>query len=275
MWILRRNVEGAPRSNELGHTNIRMLGGVRGEINDEWNYDFYYMHGQNNQYDSYNNDLNITRIGNALDVIEDPDTGEWVCRNDAGNGCVPWNIFTNSGTGMVSTTTAHGVTQEAIDYMSTVAVQYGVTSIEVFNLTFTSDWENYGVALPSASEGVQMAIGAEYREEYFKNTPDEVYRTGERGRLRRRHRADRRCPSTSRKPSSSSSSPSSRTSRAPRTSPSSSATAIPTTRPPAASAPTRSRRATPRPRAGASAAATTAPSARPTSPSSTGRRAST
>ncbi len=53
-----------------------------------------------------------------------------------------------------------------------------MTSIDVFNLTFTSDWENYGVALPSASEGVQMAIGAEYREEYIKSTPDEVYRTG-------------------------------------------------------------------------------------------------
>jgi outer membrane receptor protein involved in Fe transport len=167
VWIFRRNVEGDPRSNEIGHSNIRMLGGVRGEINDEWNYDFYYMHGQNNQYDSYNNDLNVGRIGNALDVIEDPDTGEWVCRSgDA--GCVPWNIFQEGA-----------VTQEAIDYMSTVAVQYAVTSIDVFNLTFTSDWENYGIALPSASEGVQMAIGAEYREEYLKNSPDEVYRNAD------------------------------------------------------------------------------------------------
>jgi len=166
VFILRRNVEGAPRSNELGHSNVRLLAGMRGEISDEWNYDFYYLKGQNNQYDSYNNDLNITRIGNALDVIEDPDTGEWVCRNDAANGCVPWNIFQEGA-----------VTQEAVNYMSTVAVQYAVTSIDVFNLTFTSDWENYGVALPSASEGVQMAIGAEYREEYLKNTPDEVYRT--------------------------------------------------------------------------------------------------
>ncbi len=177
MWILRRNVEGAPRSNEIGHSNIRMLGGVRGEINDEWNYDFYYMHGQNNQYDSYNNDLNITRIGYALDVIEDPDTGEWVCRNDAENGCVPWNIFTNNGSGVAVDNYRDGATTEAIDYMSTVAVQYAVTSIDVFNLTFTSDWENYGIAIPSASEGVQFAAGLEYREEYLKNTPDEVYRT--------------------------------------------------------------------------------------------------
>jgi len=178
MWILRRNVEGAPRSNALGHSNIRMLGGVRGEISDEWNYDFYYMHGQSNAYNSYNNDLNVNRIGNALTIIEDPDTGEWVCASGSDDGCVPWNIFTNSGTAATVDDFHNGVTQEAIDYISTVAVSYSTTSIDVFNLTFTSDWENYGVALPSASEGVQMAIGAEYREEYIQSVPDEVYRTG-------------------------------------------------------------------------------------------------
>lgn len=166
VYIGRRNVEGAPRSNALGHTNIRMLAGVRGEINDEWKYDFYWMHGQNDSQDSYNNDLSVERIGNALDVIEDPDTGEIVCRS--GGDCVPWNIFQEGA-----------VTQEAIDYISTVAVMYGNTELEVFNLTFTSDWENYGFALPSASEGLQMAIGAEYREEHMRNMPDQIYRTGD------------------------------------------------------------------------------------------------
>ena len=103
-------------------------------------------------------------VEQALDVVVDPDTGEWVCRAGSGDGCVPWNIFTNSGTQMVVDDYRNGVTQEAIDYLSISAVRYSVTSIDVFNLTFTSDWENYGIALPSASEGVQMAVGAEYRE---------------------------------------------------------------------------------------------------------------
>jgi outer membrane receptor protein involved in Fe transport len=47
----------------------------------------------------------------------------------------------------------------------------------VINLTLTSDWENYGIAIPGASEGVQAAIGAEYREESMVYTPDENYRT--------------------------------------------------------------------------------------------------
>jgi len=169
LYVGRRNVEGNPRTNQLGHTNIRMLVGLRGEIGDNWNYDFYYMNGQNDSQTSYVNDLNTARLINALDVIEDPDSGEWVCRNGGGDGCVPWNIFQEGA-----------VTQEAVDYISTVAVMYGKTSIEVFNLTFTSDWENYGIAIPSATEGVQMAVGAEYREEAMARMPDEVYRTGNR-----------------------------------------------------------------------------------------------
>ena len=178
-WILRRNVEGIGRTNQLGHNNIRLLGGLRGELNDEWSYDFYWLRAMNNSNDSYVNDLSIQRVGNALDVIEDPDTGEWVCRSGSGDGCVPWNIFRNDGTGMVVDDYRLGVTQEAIDYISTVAVQYGNTVTQVFNLTFKTDWENYGIAIPSASEGLQAAMGLEYREEWMANHPDNTYQTAD------------------------------------------------------------------------------------------------
>ncbi len=69
------------------------------------------------------------------------------------------------------------VTQEAIDYISTVAVLYRTTTTEVVNLTFTGDLEDYGVVIPSASEGLQLAAGAEYRKEWLSNVPDEVYQT--------------------------------------------------------------------------------------------------
>lgn len=167
VYILRRNVEGAPRSNAIRHTNFRLLAGVRGQINDQWSYDVYGMHAQTNNADSYNNDLSVERIGNALDVIVDPDTGEWVCRSgDA--GCVPWNIFQEGA-----------VTQEAIDYMSTVAVMYGTTRTQVVNATFTGDLEDYGMAFPSATEGIQVALGTEYRKEHLSRTPDQVYRTAD------------------------------------------------------------------------------------------------
>jgi outer membrane receptor protein involved in Fe transport len=165
-WILRRNVEGGNRTNQIGHDNYRLVAGMRGDINDEWSYDLYYLNAQNNQFESYINDLNVGRIANALDVIGDrDDPSTWACRS--GGDCVPWNIFQEGA-----------VTPEAVAYISTNAVMYGRTKTQVANLTFTSDWENYGIMVPSASEGIQVAVGGEYRKQWLRNVPDEVYEFG-------------------------------------------------------------------------------------------------
>jgi len=172
VYMYRRNVEGAPRSSQIGHTNMREVAGLRGDIADAWDYDLYWLRAESNLQNSFINDFSVERTGHALDVIEDPDTGEWVCRNEQAraNGCVPWNIFQEGA-----------VTQEAIDYISTVAVAYGTTKTEVANLTFTGDLEGYGVMIPSADEGLQLAVGAEYRSEWLKYMPDEVNEVGAAG----------------------------------------------------------------------------------------------
>ncbi len=164
--ILRRNVEGDARSEFMRHSNFRMVAGVRGDINDNWSYDVYGMHAQTNMEDTYLNDLDIDRITDALDVIVDPDTGDWVCRS--GNpGCVPWNVFE-----------AGAVDPAAIDYIKTRLVLFGTTRTQVLNATFTGDLEDYGMILPGAIEGIQMAVGTEWREEFLERIVDETYRTG-------------------------------------------------------------------------------------------------
>ena len=165
--IFRRNVEGNPRSNGLGHDNIRLVAGLRGDLGDTWAYDFYFLHAQNNSLDQYNNDINIRRMGYALDIITDPDTGDPVCRVDSENGCVPWNIFLEGG-----------VTQEALDYIIADYTTAGRVMTEVTNLTFTGDLEDYGLTIPSASEGLAIAVGGEYRKEHIANYPDEIYQFG-------------------------------------------------------------------------------------------------
>ena len=167
--VLRRNVEGPPRSNQIGHTNFRLVGGLRGDIGGSWRYDFYGLHAENNAQFSYVNDLNVQRMRNAVDVIVDPDTGEWVCRS-GDPGCAPWNIFQEGA-----------VTQEAIDYISTTALMNIDYRTRVLNLTFTGDLEEYGLKIPSASEGLQVAVGGEYRSEFQQIRPDEVYLTGTAG----------------------------------------------------------------------------------------------
>jgi len=166
LTILRRNIEGGNRTNIIRHTNYRIVAGLKGEIDDTWSYDVYGMHASNIASESYINDMNVDRIKDALDVIADPVTGEAVCRS-GNTGCAPWNIFT-----------AGGVTQEALDYMTTVAIMNGSTTTNIASASFTGDLGNYGASLPWAEDGVQIAAGVEHRKEKMTATPDEVYSKG-------------------------------------------------------------------------------------------------
>ncbi|MCG6922935.1 MAG: TonB-dependent receptor [Acidobacteria bacterium] len=167
---LRRNVEGGPRTSQFRHTTFRLLSGLRGDISPGWSYDLYGLHAQMSSPYSFINDFDIDRIGYAMDVVGDPsDPSTWRCRS-GDPGCVPWNIFQ-----------AGGVTQEAIDYMSVAALSAYRTRTQMLNLTVRGDLEVYGVAFPSASEGVQLALGAEYRDERLSFIPDEVTQQGAAG----------------------------------------------------------------------------------------------
>jgi outer membrane receptor protein involved in Fe transport len=170
VYIRRRNSEGGPRTGTMGNFNYRLVGGLRGDINDFWSYDLYGLHAEINFQGSWLNDLSVQRLANALDVIEDPETGEWVCRSGSEDGCVPWNIFQEGA-----------VTQEAVDYISTVALASGTARTRVLNLTFKGDLEGHGLKIPSAIEGLQVAIGAEYRSELLQEVYDEVFLTGAGG----------------------------------------------------------------------------------------------
>lgn len=169
VFILRRNVEGGPRNEDISHTTYRIVGGVRGDLNDNWSYDIAGLTAEASADFAYDNDLNVNRMREALDVIEDPETGEFVCRdaNARANGCVPWNIFQ-----------AGGVNQAALDYMSTVAVGFGKTQTQTLTATMSGDLEAYGLRMPTATEGLAVAIGTSYRDEFLRYRPDEVYQFG-------------------------------------------------------------------------------------------------
>ncbi len=165
--ILRRSVETGPRTDQLRHTSWRMVAGVKGDINDMWSYDLYGLYTEVSAPISYINDLNTNRLQDALLVDGDPDDpSTWVCRS--GNaGCAPWNVFQTGG-----------VTQAAIDYITTNAVLTSGTQTMMVNGTFFGDLEGWGLMFPGASEGIQVAVGAEYREESLYVNPDEVYELG-------------------------------------------------------------------------------------------------
>jgi iron complex outermembrane receptor protein len=163
--IYRRNVEGGGRVSQLRHTALRYSVGLKGEINKVWSYDFYGLQAEMHSPQSYANDLNANRLQDTLIVDGNPgDPSSWVCRS-GNTGCVPWNIFK-----------VGGVTQGALDYLSLPLILNSGTRTRVVSGNVKADLKGYGLAFPSATEGIKVALGAEYRQEYLFVNPDLAYR---------------------------------------------------------------------------------------------------
>jgi outer membrane receptor protein involved in Fe transport len=176
----RRNVEGGGRQDDLEHTSYRGVVGVRGAFADAWSYDAYGQYGTTVYAENYLNDFSYNRLSKALVAVTDTrpgsaTLGQPVCRvnvdadvtNDDPN-CVPYNIWS-----------AGGVTQAAIDYLQTPGFQEGRTTEVVLSGAITGDLGHYGVKLPSASDGLGVAVGAEYRSEESILRTDQSFQTGD------------------------------------------------------------------------------------------------
>jgi outer membrane receptor protein involved in Fe transport len=160
VYILRRNVEGGDRLDNLTHTSYRTVLGLRGEIAPGWKYDTYVMDGTSRLAEIFSNDVSGTKVQNALDAIASP-TGP-VCANAAAIGCVPYNVFS-----------LHSVSPAAAGYISSQGFSGGYTTERIFNATATGDL-GY-IKTPWAKDGLGVAIGTEYRQEKSQISFDQEY----------------------------------------------------------------------------------------------------
>jgi outer membrane receptor protein involved in Fe transport len=170
--ILRRNVEGGPRQDDLQHVSYRAVIGSKGELSPAWSYDISYQYGRNNYSQTYLNDLSVTRIKRALDVVTGPN-GTPVCRSALDGtdpDCVPWDIFSP---GSVTPSAA------AVAYLSTPGFSRGVVQEQIVNGFLSGSLGEYGLKTPWADRGVDIVLGAEYRKESLEFNSDTAFSTGD------------------------------------------------------------------------------------------------
>lgn len=167
--ILRRNVEGAPRQDDLQHTSFRLVAGTKGDLGEAFTYDAFYQFGRTNFAQTYLNDFSITRLGRALDVVSVG--GVATCRSvvdGSDPNCVPYDIF---GTGTVS--------NAAVNYLATPGFSRGQVEEQVASLSFTGQLGKYGIQSPWATDGIGIAVGTEYRKESLNLDTDVAFQTGD------------------------------------------------------------------------------------------------
>ena len=175
IYLGRRNVEGAGRVDDLRHTDYRVVAGMKGDITDAISYDVYGQFYRAILAERYENDFSKRRINNSLNVVLDGN-GRPACAAALRNGqglitdpnCVPYNVFATGG-----------VTQAAVNYLATPGFSSGQSDEYIASGTVTVDMGKYGLKSPLADEGVQVALGAEYRKEHVTLTNDLEFLTGD------------------------------------------------------------------------------------------------
>lgn len=188
-YIGRRSVEGGPRQQDLRYDSYRGVFGLRGNFNDTWRFDVYGQYSTVIMANTYYNDLGISKIKKALDVVSTPNLtattagqvtplghalpapGTPICQsflNDTDYNCVPWNIFQTGA-----------VTKAMTDYLALPLYARGSTAQQVFSGYIEGNLGDYGIRLPTATDGVDLVLGAEYRQEDLDFSPDSGFTNGE------------------------------------------------------------------------------------------------
>ena len=154
VYIGKRNVEGGPRASNFQHDGFRVVTGIKGAINDNWDYDASFLYGSTSSSLAYINDFFAPRIRDAVD-------GD---RCAATDGCIPYEVFTYQG-----------VTPEQAAPLLGTAIATGKTSTEVINAFVSGDT---GFNFPSADDTVMLVAGFEHRVEKYQRVSDSIFQDG-------------------------------------------------------------------------------------------------
>ena len=173
IFASHRMVEGGPRNSNLDLTTWRAVGGLRGTLAEEFDFEVFGQFARVLQTDTSTNDLVIDNVQEAFFVVED-ENGNAVCRS--GNpDCVPFNIFQRNADGTTR------VTQEMVDFVSGVGLTTGETNQWVFGGNVQTDLGRFGIQSPFADSAPGFLIGGEYREDQLVTTPDEISQQADGG----------------------------------------------------------------------------------------------
>ncbi|MEQ1617994.1 MAG: TonB-dependent receptor [Terricaulis sp.] len=166
LYIARRNVEGGGRQDDLNYMTYRLVGGVRGALTEDWDYDVSGTYSRVSLNRTYQNDLSVTRLGRALNVVDvaGVDTCQSVI-DGTDPACVPWNIFVQNG-----------VTPAALAYLQIPLIQRAETIQQNVVASISGDW---GIGSPAAETNIQSVFGLEYRRDELNSIVDTNFQSGD------------------------------------------------------------------------------------------------
>ncbi|WP_431264316.1 TonB-dependent receptor domain-containing protein [Roseateles chitinivorans] len=166
----RRMSDIAVRGNKADRDTLRVIGGVKGEIGKNWNYDTYLGYGFTKEGQTGTGQVNVMNFRNALAVMTDVNDvnnngnrTEVICIDPVARaqGCVPANVFGANTLSPAAAAYLHA--PSSLNTKTTQALGGFSVSGEPFEL-------------PAGPVGV--AFGGEYRKESSSTEFDALTQTG-------------------------------------------------------------------------------------------------
>lgn len=163
MMIGYRMAKGAPRANDMRHTDFRFQIGAKGTINDNVTFDVGVVHAIVTANWIYQNDVNnYAPIEHGLQVVSVG--GVPTCKsyiNGTDPNCVPIDVFSSNGP-----------SAEAYKYMFTNQFTKDTEVMTLMSASMNANLGAYGFTSPLASDGLAVAAGFERRVETNNNKGD-------------------------------------------------------------------------------------------------------
>ncbi len=177
------------RIEEARRNTFRIVGGVRGDLGGNWNYEASVNYGQLKEKTKILGNLDVQRMLLAMDAVRDPATGQIVCRSQidpsAAFGYYPWVYGTDPNADArlandVSQCVPFGpmggnVSQAQRDYLLLNTTAIGKTK-QFDALAFISGDTSKWFELPGGPIGI--VLGAEYRTDDLFYHQDEQVQLG-------------------------------------------------------------------------------------------------
>lgn len=151
----RRTTEFGPRSTSYDNSWFQLVTGLRGEIVENWDYNFSFSHGESRQSQLSQGYANLANLVHAINAVSTT-----TCRSGPST-CVPINLWAAPG----------GITPEMAQFSSASATELQEYTQNIAQLLVSGYLE--GIKSPWADLSPSVSLGVEYREENGGTTPDE------------------------------------------------------------------------------------------------------
>lgn len=163
----RRSVEVGPRISQFGTTIFDYRAGLKGKLTNTIDWDVNGSYGESENVQTLQNYVSVSRARNSFLVngtLASPS-----CQNGGSDGCVATNWFGPAGS----------ISDAAANYLRVESTTINRTSLAQLRGLVSGD---FGVSLPTASDPLSFAVGAEYRDYFASQRSDLLSKTpGELG----------------------------------------------------------------------------------------------